>query len=190
VDLSNTALDNTQSIQDSFANIGSMTGFLQLPASSIPLKWYQITKDTERNTRNKNLFLCTLEHSEDMKLMTEFETLLALLNSNQHVLIVRLEHRDSVETCKYAAIEPIAFSSATIGFLDCETEDLLACAAKNTLERVNHRVHGTTLFDPWSQDDIYVPEDNSEEPHILYDIECDLPKELEVAIVSDITLQR
>ncbi|KAJ2960873.1 hypothetical protein NQZ79_g3872 [Umbelopsis isabellina] len=187
VDLSDTKFDNTPSIEHTFANISSMTGFLQLPVASIPLKWYQITEDTDRNARNKNSFLCTLEHSEDRKMMIEFEALLSRLNDDQYVLIVRLEYRDSAETtCKYAAIEPIAFSGAAIGFLDCETEDLLACAMNHTSVDLYHRMYGSNLFDPWAQ---VTFEDNAKEQHELYEIECDLPKELEMAVWGDLDLQ-
>ncbi|KAG2172397.1 hypothetical protein INT43_004939 [Umbelopsis isabellina] len=187
VDLSDTKVGNSPSIEHTFANISSMTVFLQLPVAAIPLKWYQTTEDTKRKTTNKNLFLCTLEHTEDMKMMIEFETLLSKLNDNQYVLIVRLEYRDSAETsCKYAAIEPIAYSSATLGFLDCEAEDLLACAMFHTSVDPYHRMYGSNLFDPWARESF---EDNAEEHFQLYEIECDLPKELEVAIVADSDLQ-
>lgn len=121
-------------------------------------------------------------------MMIEFEALLSRLNDDQYVLIVRLEYRDSAETtCKYAAIEPIAFSGASIGFLDCETEDLLACAMNHTSVDLYHRMYGSNLFDPWAQDTF---EDNAKEQHELYEIECDLPKELEMAVCGDLDLQR
>lgn len=181
-------MGNTLSIEHNFANISSMTGFLQLPVSAIPHKWFQMTEDTKRNARNRNSFLCKLEHREDMKMMIEFETLLSRLNDDQHVLIVRLEYRDSAETtCKYAAIEPIAFSSASLGFLDCETEDLLACAMNHSSVDPYHRLYGSNLFDSWAQDTF---EDSAEGNHQMYEIDCDLPKELEVAMIADLDLQR
>jgi hypothetical protein len=128
-----------------------------------------------------------------MRALSEFETLISTMNINNQVLIVRLEYRDiMMEGFEYAVIQPLARLCATIGFLKCETDDLLALARvdQSVESTIGNDVHGTTMFDPWVSTQLDLFGDEVDESMVLFSIDTHMPEELKSTIASEKASQR
>ena len=180
------------SIDQCLPNVKCMTGFLLLSAARIPLKWYFTAEDSGKVTSSNSL-LCTLETGAGSNAMARFENLLSMLNCNQYVLIVRLDYQESNESeYKYAVLAPIAHSCATIALLSCETDDLLASIPSTSGADVANdtRVHGTTVFDLWTSDNMNLLDGDIDGSSLLYSIDCEMPSDLQLATSTNTVLQR
>jgi hypothetical protein len=186
--------DSIVSMEKRLQNITSMKGFLLLPAAFIPVKWH--LSDSENlapSTRINEHFLCTFNHHGDMRALSEFETLISTMNYSNQVLIVRLEYQDiMMEGYEYAVLQPLARLCATIGFLKCETDELLALAkVDQTVEStIGNNVHGTTIFDPWASTGMDFFGDEVDESLVLFSIDTHMPAELKSAIATEAASQR
>jgi len=192
IDIASANNDTILSIDECLSSIKSMTCFLLLPAACVPLKWYQMERNPRLTAMRSNFFLCTLEHGSDLNSMSRFENLLLSLNENQLVLIVGLEHQDTMKAeYKYAALESVAHSCAAIAFLNCDTDELLALVPSNDSvdATIDEQLLGTTVFDPWTSRNFDIWNRDMEESSLLYSIDCTMPEELQNATAANTLLQ-
>ncbi|KAI8584515.1 hypothetical protein K450DRAFT_216718 [Umbelopsis ramanniana AG] len=193
IEMAGSEKDSVVSMEKRLQNITSMKGFLLLPAAYIPVKWQLSDSDkTAIPTGINEHFLCTFNHNGDRRALSEFETLISTMNQSNQVLIVRLEFQDiKMEGFEYAVIQPLAHLCATIGFLKCQTEELLA------LTRFDQAIetetgddgHGTTMFDPWVSTGLEFFGDEVDESLVLFSIDTHMPAELKSAIAIEAASQ-
>lgn len=185
--------DNILLMEKHLQHITSMKGFLLLPAAFIPVKWHLTDNDkVTPSIKTDEHFICTLNYNGDMRALSEFETLISTMNRSNRVLIVCLEYQDiMMKGYQYAVIQPLARLCATIGFLKCETDDLLALARvdQSVESAFGDDVHGTTLFDPWVSTKLDLSGDEVDESMILFSIDTHMPEELRSKIASERTSQ-